>query len=84
MWGIFLRARPFARYNRKLNGAGKRVEELSVRASQEKDEDEEEEKLDLVQMTCEMHICLHEESNKIMKWTEANKGREYNIEKKRY
>ena len=66
------------------DGAGKRVEELSVRASQEKDEDEEEEKLDLVQMTREMHICLHKESNEIMKWTEANKGNEYNIEMKRY
>ena len=65
-------------------GADKRVEELSVRASQEKDEEEEDEKLDLVQMTREMHICLHEESNEIMKWTEANKGNEYNIEKKRY
>ena len=66
------------------DGADKRVEELSVRASQEKDEDEEDEKLDLVQMTREMHICLHEESNEIMKWTEANKGNKYNIEKKRY
>ena len=54
-----------------------------MRASQEK-EDKEDEKLDLVQMTREMHICLHEESNEIMKWTEANKGNKYNIEKKRY
>ena len=55
-----------------------------MRASQKKDKDEENEKLDLVQMTREMRICLHEESNEIMKWTEANKGNEYNIEKKRY
>ena len=65
-------------------GIDKRAEELSVRTSQEKDEDEEDEKLDLVQMTREMHICFHEESNEIMKWTEANKGNKYNIEKRRY
>ena len=54
-----------------------------MRASQKKDEDEEDEKLDQVQMTCEMRICLREKSNEMMKRIEANKASEYNIEEKK-
>ena len=54
-----------------------------MRASQKKDKDEENEKLDLVQMTREMRICLHEESKDMMKRIKANKANEYNIEEKK-
>ena len=54
-----------------------------MRASQKKDEDEEDEKLDQVQMSCEMRICLREESNEMMKRIEANKANEHNIEEKK-
>ena len=54
-----------------------------MRASQKKDKDEENEKLDLVQMTREMRICLHEELNEMMKRIKANKANEYNIEEKK-
>jgi len=74
-------------------GVDECVKELSVRTTQEKDEEEEDERLDLVlgklvkitdmlDLVCKRLICSHEESNEMMKRTEANKANKHNIEER--